>query len=164
VAVVVSAEEAFSWFFREEYPGVLRLATLVVQDKGLAEDVTQDAFAQLYRHWTRVSRYDRPDAWVRKVAVRLAVKAVRRARLSTLVSPEDRPILDSYSDPDLIRAIAELPAGQRAAIVLFYLEDRPVEDVATIMELSGATVKVHLHRGRKKLAQLLGEEVSPVVA
>jgi RNA polymerase sigma factor (sigma-70 family) len=162
--VVLTAEEGFSWFFRGEYAGVLRLTTLVVQDRGMAEDVTQDAFAQLYKHWTRVSRYDRPDAWVRKVAVRLAVKAARKSGLQTIMTPEERPVLDTYSDPDLIKAVAQLSAGQRAAIVLFYLEDRPVEEVASIMELSPATVKVQLHRGRKRLAQLLGEEVSPVVA
>jgi len=63
-------------------------------------------------------------------------------------------------DLDVLRAVAKLPGTQRAAIVLFYLEDRPVAEVADSLGCSDATARVHLHRGRKRLAELLGEEES----
>jgi RNA polymerase sigma-70 factor, ECF subfamily len=48
---------------------------------------------------------------------------------------------------------------QRAAVVLFYFEDLPLSEIASILRCSEATVRVHLHRARKRLAELLGEEV-----
>ena len=52
-----------------------------------------------------------------------------------------------------------LPAMQRAAVVLFYFEDRPVAEIADILGISDGSVKVHLHRARQRLMVLLGEEV-----
>src|SRR3954469_18257840 len=69
-----------------------------------------------------------------------------------------RGATSSPADLDLMKQIAQLPAGQRAAIVLHYLEDRPVAEVADVLQCSVATAKVHLHRGRKRLAVLLDVE------
>jgi RNA polymerase sigma-70 factor (ECF subfamily) len=60
-------------------------------------------------------------------------------------------------DLDVLRAVRELPSSQRAAVALFYLEDRPVSEVAEILSCSEMTAKVHLHRARKRLAELIGE-------
>jgi RNA polymerase sigma-70 factor (ECF subfamily) len=59
--------------------------------------------------------------------------------------------------PELADAIRQLPGAQRAAIVLFYYEDRPVAEIAAILGCAEATARVHLHRGRKRMAQILGE-------
>jgi hypothetical protein len=72
----------YAWFFRAEFPMVLRTVFLILGDRGKAEDVTQEAFIQLLSHWKKISRYERPDAWVRRVAIRLAVKAQKGATLS----------------------------------------------------------------------------------
>jgi RNA polymerase sigma-70 factor (ECF subfamily) len=61
-------------------------------------------------------------------------------------------------DIDLINAIGVLAPKQRAAVVLFYLEDRPVEEIARVMGTSTSTVKQHLHRARARLAEVLQEE------
>jgi DNA-directed RNA polymerase specialized sigma24 family protein len=63
-------------------------------------------------------------------------------------------------DPDLTAAIRSLPAQQRAVVVLFYLEDRPMEEIAEITGCSVSTGWVHLHRARKRLGTLLAEEVA----
>lgn len=68
----------YAWFFRAEFPGVLRTVFLIVHDRGRSEDVTQEAFIQLLAHWKKVSRYERPDAWVRRVAIRHAVRTMKR--------------------------------------------------------------------------------------
>jgi RNA polymerase sigma-70 factor (ECF subfamily) len=60
-------------------------------------------------------------------------------------------------DVDVVRAIARLSGYQRAAVALFYLEDRPVIEVADVLACSEVTAKVHLHRARKRLVELLGE-------
>lgn len=156
--VVAHAAETgtdFGWLFREEYPRIVRTAYLMVGEREAAEDIAQEAFARLYARWARVSRYDRPGAWVRRVAIRLAARAIQRRRFIPLVEP---PAVPAGRDPDLHRALLQLPHAQRAAVVLHYLEDRPVDDVAALMGCSPSTAKVHLHRGRKRLAALLGEE------
>jgi RNA polymerase sigma-70 factor (ECF subfamily) len=159
LAVVSDASLDYTAFFRETFAPVLRTVELVVRDHGRAEELTQDAFVQLLRHWSKVSRYERPDAWVRRVAIRLAVRSLRRERLwqlvraSLLPGPPDQP-----TRLDLDGAIRRLPGSQRAAIVLHYYEDRPTAEVAAILGCSESTARVHLHHARKRLAQLLGED------
>jgi len=154
-------DDGFSEWFRAEYPPVLRFVSLIVGDVGVAQEVTQDAFEQVLRRWTKVRTYDRPGAWVRRVAIRKAVRTRdRRAR-----EPRFAPIDTNATppDPDLVAAIASLPRAQRAAIALFYLEDRPVAEVAELMGCTESTVKVHLHRARGRLAEVLAldpEEVA----
>jgi RNA polymerase sigma-70 factor (ECF subfamily) len=134
---------------------------LVLYDHQHAEDITQDAFVQLYLHWATVSRYDAPHAWVRRVALRLAVRAAHRERQRkvlarlTVGSLEEAP---APVDIDLLRAIAALPARQRAAMVLFYYEDRPVSDVADVLGCSISAAKVMLHRARQALAERLANK------
>ncbi|MDQ6795277.1 MAG: sigma-70 family RNA polymerase sigma factor, partial [Chloroflexota bacterium] len=139
--------------------GVLRTIELMLRDRGRAEEITQDAFVQLYLNWAKVSRYERPGAWVRRVAIRLVVRSTRRERLWRVVRGQLLPTPpDPPSHLDLSGAIRQLSGGQRAAIVLHYYEDRPVAEVAMLMGCSESTARVHLHRGRRRLAQLLGED------
>jgi RNA polymerase sigma factor (sigma-70 family) len=157
-ALNVDAE--FSWFFRAEYPRVVRAAYVIVQDRDAAQDVAQEAFIRLLSHWKKVSRYDRPDAWVRRVAIRIAVKAAKRER-RMVDDPPDRVLpAEELPDPELMAAIKQLPPAQRAAVVLHYVEDYSMTEVARIMDCSASTARVHLHRARTKLATILGEEVA----
>jgi RNA polymerase sigma factor (sigma-70 family) len=156
------ADAEFAWLFRAEYPLVLRSVFLVLRDRSLAEDITQEAFATLYTHWRRVSAYERPDAWVRRVAMRLAIHASRRERRRRVlerrsVSTPDPPL--AAHDPDLARAIGDLPAMQRACVVLSYFEDLPTAEVAHILDIAESTARVHLTRARRTLAGRLREEV-----
>ena len=75
------ASAEFDWWFRASYSSVARTVFLVVGDRGRAEEITQDAFVQMLRHWSSVRRYERPDAWVRRVAIRMAVKQAKRERM-----------------------------------------------------------------------------------
>jgi RNA polymerase sigma-70 factor (ECF subfamily) len=156
-------DAAYDWFFRTEYPAVLKTAYLITNDREAARDVTQEAFIQLLQHWRKVSRYERPDAWVRRVAIRIAVRQNRRLRLERSVEIEPAAPPSVPMDPDLVREIRGLPAMQRAALVLFYFEDRPISEIAEILECAPATAKVHLHRGRKRLAERLGEVTADVI-
>jgi len=161
---VSDAEAEFTWFFRTEFTAVVRSVYLILHDQERARDIAQDAFIQLLTHWSRVSKYDRPDAWVRRVAIRMAMRAARRERLRASLEREvDPATVLKPVDLDLVRAVQQLPPKQRAAIVLFYFEDRPISEVAEIMSCSEVAAKVSLHRGRKALAELIGsEEVSDV--
>jgi RNA polymerase sigma-70 factor (ECF subfamily) len=154
-----SQDDTFAGLFQTEYPALVRTLYFIVHDREHARDLAQDAFIQLFTRWRRISRYERPDAWVRKVAVRMAVRSIKRERLRRQREHEVDIVAGRGGvDLDLLRAIAKLPASQRASVVLFYLEDRPVADVADLLSCSEATAKVHLHRARKRLAELLGDD------
>ena len=157
-------EDDYAWFFRAEFPVVVRTVHLIVRDRGRAEEIAQDAFMRLHVHWRKVSAYERPDAWVRRVAIRLATRAARRERM--------RPSLERVAAPpaaegpavdlDLLEAVADLPMRQRVAVVLFYLEDRPLPEIAHVLDCSDGAAKILLHRARLALAARLGEEASDV--
>ena len=63
-------------------------------------------------------------------------------------------------DPELRAALLTLAPMQRAVVALFYLEDRPMEEVAYLLGCSTSTGFVHLHRARQRLARLLSEELT----
>jgi RNA polymerase sigma-70 factor (sigma-E family) len=158
----VAGDDEFSLFFAAEYPALVRTVTLVLHDRARAEEIAQDAFVQLLGRWSKVCRYDAPGAWVRRVAIRLAVRDASRERRLAQLRPrsvDEAPAQDSGVDVDLMAAIKSLPPRQRSVIVLFYYEDRPMEDIARILDCSPSTGWVHLHRARKRLGALLTEEV-----
>jgi RNA polymerase sigma-70 factor (ECF subfamily) len=157
------AIESADWsaIYTAEYAAVARTVFLILHDRQRAEDITQDAFVQLYSHWRKVSKFDRPGAWVRRVAIRLAIRHQRRERVRAALERDVEPAsLAQPIDVDLLRCIRTLPAAHRAAVALFYYEDRPVKEVASIMGWSEAATKVNLLRARQRLGKLLGEEVS----
>jgi RNA polymerase sigma-70 factor (ECF subfamily) len=151
-------DHEFEELFDAEFPGVVRSVFVVCQDLGRAEDLAQEAFLELLRHWGRVSRYDRPGAWVRRVAIRKAVQVTRREarrpwferRAAAGTGAPDPPSPLAPND-DIWKAVRSLPAQQRAVIALFYYEDLAVDDVAGVLGCSVSTVKVHLHRAREAL-------------
>lgn len=156
-------DEGFSTLFRAEYPAVKRCVFLLVGESETSEDIAQEAFARLLAHWPKVARYERPEAWVRRVAIRLSIRSLRRRRLLNAAlqkagSGRQPSGWGRAVDFDLIEAVQGLPPRQRAAVALHYLEDRPVAEVADILECSVGTAKVHLYRGRKRLKSLIGEE------
>jgi DNA-directed RNA polymerase specialized sigma24 family protein len=149
----------YTAFFRLEFAPVLRTIELMLRDHGRAEEITQDAFVQLMRHWPKVSAYERPDAWVRRVAIHLALRSLRRERLWLAVRSRLLPSAPARPSPfDVGGAIRQLSGSQRAAIVLHYYEDRPTAAVAAILGCSESTARVHLHHARKRLAVLLEED------
>ena len=147
----------FDDLFVAEFSAVERTVFLIVHDREVAKEITQDAFLALLRAWRRVSRYERPGAWVRRVAIRLAVRTVRReeSRARAEVRAPIPQASGSSRDWDVWRAVRSLPARQRAAVVLFYFEDRSVDEIADLMRCSPPTARVHLHRARQRLAALL---------
>lgn len=152
-------QREYDWYFRACFAPVSRTVFLMVHDRALAEDVTQEALYRMLRHWRTVSGYERPEAWVRRVAIRIAVRELQRRAARPSKERLGQPVAhDELPDPDVARAVAELAPMQRAAVVLFYWEDRPVHEVAELLQVSDSTVKQHLHRARHRLALMLGEE------
>jgi RNA polymerase sigma-70 factor, ECF subfamily len=92
-----------------------------------------------------------------RTAHRLAIKEMRRERREP-PAPRQATEVDRPETHELMAALRRISPRQRAAVVLHYQTDLPVAEIARLLGMSPATVKVHLFRGRKRLRQLLGTE------
>jgi len=160
----VKAVMTFETFYQQELKAVIGLAYALSGSRMIAEDLAQDAFLAAHKNWDRVSHYDKPQAWVRRVVANMSVSLFRRkmreAKALSRMRGDDAviPALPAPDD-EFWRAVRSLPKRQAQAIALHYLEDLSVADIADILDCAEGTVKVHLHKGRKRLADRLGLEV-----
>jgi RNA polymerase sigma-70 factor (sigma-E family) len=144
-----------------------RSAYLLCGDWHRAEDLAQSALTKAYLAWPRVRRADNVDGYVRTVLVRTFLEEERRLwrRERPAAAPPDRPTADPAAAADarvdLVRALATLPARQRAAVVLRCWEDLPVAAVARALDCSEGTVKSHTSRGLAALRERLAEPAVP---
>lgn len=158
----VKAVPAFESFYRTEYRPVVGLAYALSGSRIAAEDIAQDAFLAAHRQWDRVASYDKPEAWVRRVVANLSVSFIRTktreaGAVARLKSRDSYLPVMAEEDAHFWKAVRALPKRQAQAIALHYLEDLPVADIADVLDCSPNTVKVHLHKGRQRLARKLGE-------
>jgi RNA polymerase sigma-70 factor, ECF subfamily len=154
-----SPSDGFDAFYAGCGPRLVRQLHAMTGDLSEAQDCVQEAFARAWQRWDRVGHYDDPAAWVRTVAWRCAVSRLRRVRAGARALRRHGPAPDVPAlSPDhvaLVRALAQLPAEQRRALVLHHLADLSVEQVAAETGAPAGTVKARLSRGRTALAALL---------
>ena len=126
-----------------------------------AQDVVQEAFCRAYPRWEKLCGYDDPVAWVRRVAWNLATSRWRRMRTAMRFLHRQREEHIAGPGPDhvaLTAALATLPERQRRAVVMHYLADQSVAEIARVEGVAEGTVKSWLHRARAALAQQLSED------
>ncbi|MGH3264845.1 MAG: RNA polymerase sigma factor [Trebonia sp.] len=135
-------------------------------DLSEAEDAVQEAYIKAWRQWPQVRSYENPEAWLRLVAHRISVNAWRKARNRLFAhyradqGRADQGRDDPGLSPDqlaLVDALRQISAEQRRAIVLHYLADLSVEEIAAETGAPPGTVKARLARGRRALAPLVCE-------
>jgi RNA polymerase sigma-70 factor (ECF subfamily) len=137
---------------------------LVTGDLHEAEEVVQEAFTRAAGRWQRLCDYDQPELWVRRVAINLATDGRRRRRRLAVLAQLDAeaaavvpPI--SVDGLAVAAALATLPRRQRQVVVLHYLLDLPVGEVARQLSMPVGTVKSRLARARSALAAQLDVEI-----
>ena len=140
---------------------MIGLAYALSGSRAAAEDLAQEAFLAAHKSWDKVGAYEKPEAWVRRVVANMSVslfrRKVREAKALARMRGNEAylPALPA-EDEEFWKQVRALPKRQAQVIALFYLEDRSVADIAEILECAQNTVKVHLHKGRIKLAEKLG--------
>jgi len=138
---------------------------LVTGDLHEAEEVVQEAFTRAAGRWPRLREYDIPEQWVRRVAINLATDGRRRVRRRLAVlaqlDAEAAAVVPPISVDGLAvaAALATLPRRQRQVVVLHYLLDLPVREVASQLSMPVGTVKSRLARARSALAAQLDVEI-----
>jgi len=144
----------FDEVFRTEGPKLWRAVYAYAGGRReVADDSVAEAFARALRHDSEIRS---PLPWLYRTAFRLAAAELRR--IGEQGEPIDHPREDPASTGDLMTAMRALSPAQRAAVYLHYQADLPVRAVAALMETSSSAVKVHLYRGRRRLAKLLSDE------
>ncbi len=142
--------------FRQSYTSIVQSLALVAGDLAAAEDATQEAFAQAWVSWSRISRYDNPGAWVRRVAIN-KLRNAHRSRIRGEAAVE-RMNSEAFTGPqpaepesDLMVELQVLPYKQRLCAVLFYVDGLSTAEVAQAMGISQGSVSQHLNRARTAL-------------
>jgi RNA polymerase sigma-70 factor (ECF subfamily) len=143
--------------FRRDYTRLVR-ALAVAYDAESAADAVQDAFVEADRRWRRISQYDDPAGWIRRVALNRLRDGRRNRRRREEILATIRPVApDDLTDErlDLHRALESLPETMRVTVCLYYLADLSVEQVAATLDVAPGTVKSNLHDARRRLHQRL---------
>jgi RNA polymerase sigma-70 factor (sigma-E family) len=158
---------AFDAFVTDASPRLLRLAYRLTGDRGLAEDLLQNALWRVARRWSRAA--DDPYAYAHRTLVNLAVdghrRRLRRPREVAVAAPPERggrPETDAVDDRDaLLAALRGLPPRQRAVVVLRFWEDLSVERTADLLGCSAGNVKSTTSRALAALRAVLDTEGAP---
>jgi RNA polymerase sigma-70 factor (sigma-E family) len=155
--------EEFREFASARAGQLFRIAYLVCGDWHEAQDLVQTTLAKLFVAWHRVQRTQSPDAYARKVLMNAYLSERRRKWTSELpVADPALPICGSGDDADLrltlVAALHKLPPRSRAVVVLRYVDDHSIEQVAQALGISPAAVKSLNFRGLAQLRDQLGAE------
>lgn len=144
---------------RQHYPGLVRLACLLLDERGAGEEVVQEAFVRIYQSWARVQ----PVAYLRSTVMnparsRMRRRLVARRRVEPVAtagaSPEEHAVLMD-DQQEVLDAMRALPRRQRECLVLRYYLDLSELDIASTLGISTGSVKSHSSRGLAALARRL---------
>ena len=158
---------AFAAVIEQHKAMVFSIGWHFLRDRTLAEELAQDVFLDLHRHWHSMKSGAHILFWLRKVTSRRAIDLLRKRKVRSEMSLEEMSeptalerVHDSFLSSYLERLVAALPEKQRIVIVLRYQEDMEIEEIAQVLDMKAATVKTQLYRAldalRTKTAHRLG--------
>ncbi len=144
--------DEFADFFAAWFTPARRIAYALCGNWNEAEEIAQTAFVRMYAHWGRV-RPETAEAYLRTVVTRSFLDTRRRGRAKEQAVAEvpDSPIASVETQIDerhaLFAALHKVPEGQRAVLVLRFVQDMSIEQVAEALRCSQGTVKSQTSRG-----------------
>jgi RNA polymerase sigma-70 factor (ECF subfamily) len=145
----------FEECYAAHFHGLVLQINAYFGDLEQAQDVVQEAFCRALISWKKISGYQDPAAWIRRVAWNLATSQWRRRRVARAHALRQQETHLSGPGPeraDLFRALAALPPNQRKAVILHYLADLPLAEIASQEGVAEGTVKSWLSRARSALS------------
>lgn len=150
--------------YAEHHTRLVRMAVLLLRDRGRAEEIVQDAFVELLRRGDRVRE---PAAYLRASVLNRCRSAGRHLGVVTRKAHFERPVdpagetlgRDVVRRHTVLAALAELPARQREVLVLRHYLDLPEKEVARTLGISVGAVKSHTSRGSAALRTLLADHL-----
>lgn len=153
----------FAQFYADHHESIARALAVTLGDSELASDATNEAMTRAYKRWSKISHYDKPAAWVYRVALNWSRSWHRRRRRE-----RDRPVAFSPStvelslrDDSLDAAIDQLSIDHRAVIVCRFHLDWSVDQTAEALDIAPGTVKSRLARALAQLKITITENETP---
>jgi RNA polymerase sigma-70 factor, ECF subfamily len=154
-------ERLYTWTL----PRLVGQLTVITGSQQEAQDAVQEAFFRAWSRWARVSQYEDPEGWVRRVAINAATSSWRKLkRMVPMPMPRERDgasvgggVDQAAMALDLLATIKQVPRREREALVLFYVADLSIQGVADSMGIRPGSAKALLSRGRQRLHALLSE-------
>lgn len=141
-----TAPDDFTSFYRTTWPGVARGLTLVLGDRELAVDATDEAMARAYARWPKVRAYDNPGGWVYRVGLNWARSYHRRMTRQLPVPRAETLLPPSPTEPAVQEALLSLSVKLRSVVVCRLLMDWSVHETAAALGIRPGTVQSRLHR------------------
>jgi RNA polymerase sigma-70 factor (sigma-E family) len=153
-----AADTSFVAFVESAWQRHLRLAVLLTGNRSQAEELLQDSLVRMYERWRKLSRRDDLHAYLRRALVNNHTSVWRRRRRENLVADVPEPAAtDGGPDIEVTHALAALPAGQRAVVVLRLYEDLSERQAAEALGCSVGNIKSQYARALDKLRSLVRE-------
>jgi RNA polymerase sigma factor (sigma-70 family) len=153
----------FDEFYTLEYNRIVRLMFGLTGRWPLAEELAQESLLSAHRNWERVRTLDRPDLWLRRVAVNRAISTHRRlvAELAALgrVRAPSVSELPLPSDERIWSEIRRLPRKQAVAVVLWAVEGLGLAEIGEALGCSAETARTHIRRAKETLSRTVKPEV-----
>lgn len=150
--------QALEALYRERYGTFRDVLTGVTGDYETAREVVQEAFARALRERGKFRGEGTLEAWVWKIAVRLARRSRRARTRRQVVAVAESSTTNGATDPDLLAAVRRLPPKRRLVLFLRYFADLSYAEIAAACEISEGTVAATLAQARAELAAALDPE------
>lgn len=156
-----AADQALAELYHASFRRLVAQLYAFTNDLTEAQDVVQEAFARALARPKGLSDVETPEAWLRTVAINVVRRRWRRRQLLDTILMRDRPVqrlvaeAPSPERADLRDALATLPRAHREVVILHYLADLPVDEIAQLLDVPVGTVKSRLSRARSALAAKL---------
>jgi RNA polymerase sigma-70 factor, ECF subfamily len=156
----------FEAFYAANYGRVAAMVAALLGSRSEADDIAQEAFTRALARWPRLAGYELPEAWVRQVAIRLAIDSGRRLRralrtmplLRAAARPAEPEPGEALPFTALGRALSRVPLREREVLVLHYVADMTVQQIAHARGIPSGTVKARLAAGRRRLELGLAQD------
>ena len=158
--------DEYGYFVKTYSAQVLDFVSRMVSDAGDAEELAQDAFVRAFRSLGQFDGRSSWLTWVLRIAYNTALNHLKRQRQQWL-SIDDLPLADDPDDDlstdreeriqQLDAAIDRLTTDEQLLLHLYYYDDRPLRDIAYIMDAEPGLLATRLHRIRKKLLLMMKE-------
>jgi RNA polymerase sigma factor (sigma-70 family) len=148
-------EEEFRLLYEQVFPLAYRVGYRFSGRRDEAEDAAQEAFARAFQRWARLRDQPWAVGWILTTTLNILRRTTRRTRDVPPPADQRKPEADLEASLDLWRAIGQLPKRQAQAVILYYLADLSVKNVASAMGCKEGTARAHLDRARKQLARSL---------
>ena len=161
-----SRDAEFTEYVSARLPALRRTAYLLCQDWHRADDLAQAAITRLYVHWGRARAVDHTDAYARVILVREFLNERRSGWARRVMLHEQLPEIagvttDHAAVLDVRTALAGLPRGQRATLVLRFYCDLNIDQTARVLGCSPGTVKSQTAKGLDSLRRALAPTGAP---